>query len=182
MLQDDELANKAKAESEITLTSAQELIREMFGAKDASRGIDGTFMWFMEEVGELAAADVGGGAAAAPFPPPARGVGGPEQARHGARKEALQGRETGAHDAGVDLSGAEAGQRAIVVLGVQALGHGDQGLEADGGEQARQAGEDEHAHEHDLLLALQVQVFDPRLCPILNTNLCSRRSRPKRPL
>lgn len=26
----------------------------MFGAKDAARGIDGTFMWFLEEVGELA--------------------------------------------------------------------------------------------------------------------------------
>jgi len=26
----------------------------MFGAKDAARGVDGTFMWFAEEVGELA--------------------------------------------------------------------------------------------------------------------------------
>lgn len=40
----------------ITLPQAQTLISEMFGAKDASRGVDGTFMWFMEEVGELAAA------------------------------------------------------------------------------------------------------------------------------
>ena len=40
----------------ITLRETQDLIRDMFGAKDASRGIDGTFMWFMEEVGELAAA------------------------------------------------------------------------------------------------------------------------------
>ena len=28
----------------------------MYSEKDASRGIDGTFMWLMEEVGELAAA------------------------------------------------------------------------------------------------------------------------------
>ena len=40
----------------MTLTELQELIREMYSSKDAERGIDGTFMWFMEEVGELAAA------------------------------------------------------------------------------------------------------------------------------
>lgn len=40
----------------ITLRETQTLIRDMFGAKDASRGLDGTFMWFMEEVGELAGA------------------------------------------------------------------------------------------------------------------------------
>ena len=34
----------------------QSLIREMYFEKDQSRGIDGTFMWLMEEVGELAAA------------------------------------------------------------------------------------------------------------------------------
>jgi NTP pyrophosphatase (non-canonical NTP hydrolase) len=32
------------------------VIRELYGAKDESRGIEGTFMWFMEEVGELATA------------------------------------------------------------------------------------------------------------------------------
>ena len=40
----------------MTLSELQRMIRETFGAKDASRGIAGTFMWFMEEVGELAAA------------------------------------------------------------------------------------------------------------------------------
>lgn len=40
----------------MTLTELQTLIREMYSSKDAERGIDGTFMWFMEEVGELAAA------------------------------------------------------------------------------------------------------------------------------
>ncbi|QDT37434.1 MazG nucleotide pyrophosphohydrolase domain-containing protein [Stratiformator vulcanicus] len=39
---------------QITLEELQQSIREMFGAKDAARGIDGTFMWLMEEIGELA--------------------------------------------------------------------------------------------------------------------------------
>ena len=34
----------------------QELIRRMYVSKDAARGVDGTFMWLMEEIGELAAA------------------------------------------------------------------------------------------------------------------------------
>jgi NTP pyrophosphatase (non-canonical NTP hydrolase) len=45
----------------LTLGELQRLIRDTFGAKDARRGTDGTFMWFMEEVGELAAALRGGG-------------------------------------------------------------------------------------------------------------------------
>lgn len=40
----------------MTLTELQDLIRVMYSSKDADRGIDGTFMWFMEEVGELATA------------------------------------------------------------------------------------------------------------------------------
>jgi len=40
----------------MTLSELQERIRDLFGAKDARRGVEGTFMWFMEEVGELAAA------------------------------------------------------------------------------------------------------------------------------
>jgi NTP pyrophosphatase (non-canonical NTP hydrolase) len=38
------------------LNDFQQLIREMYFEKDAARGVDGTFMWLMEEVGELAAA------------------------------------------------------------------------------------------------------------------------------
>ena len=38
-----------------TLGQFQQRIRDVFGAKDARRGVEGTFMWFMEEVGELAA-------------------------------------------------------------------------------------------------------------------------------
>jgi NTP pyrophosphatase (non-canonical NTP hydrolase) len=44
----------------MTLSELQTLIRDTFGAKDASRGAAGTFMWFMEEVGELAGALRGG--------------------------------------------------------------------------------------------------------------------------
>lgn len=40
----------------IGLHDFQQLIREMYLEKDIARGIDGTFMWLMEEVGELAAA------------------------------------------------------------------------------------------------------------------------------
>ena len=41
---------------QISLGDLQQLIRDMYLEKDLARGIDGTFMWLMEEVGELAAA------------------------------------------------------------------------------------------------------------------------------
>ena len=40
----------------ILIGEFQRLIRDMYLEKDMSRGVDGTFMWLMEEVGELAAA------------------------------------------------------------------------------------------------------------------------------
>lgn len=40
----------------ISLADFQELIARMYSDKDRARGVDGTFMWLMEEVGELAAA------------------------------------------------------------------------------------------------------------------------------
>lgn len=40
----------------ISLADFQQLIRDMYFDKDVARGIDGTFMWLMEEIGELAAA------------------------------------------------------------------------------------------------------------------------------
>jgi len=46
----------ARVSDPMTLTELQERIRAMFGAKDSRRGVEGTFMWFMEEVGELSAA------------------------------------------------------------------------------------------------------------------------------
>ena len=41
---------------DVTFADFQALIRQMYFAKDKARGVDGTFMWLMEEVGELAAA------------------------------------------------------------------------------------------------------------------------------
>src|SRR5438105_690975 len=40
----------------MTLADLQRVIRDTYDAKDRRRGVDGTFMWFMEEVGELATA------------------------------------------------------------------------------------------------------------------------------
>lgn len=40
----------------LTLSRFQELIRERYYSTDAARGTPGTFMWFIEEVGELATA------------------------------------------------------------------------------------------------------------------------------
>lgn len=40
----------------LDLSDFQQLIRNMYYEKDVKRGVDGTFMWLMEEIGELAAA------------------------------------------------------------------------------------------------------------------------------
>jgi NTP pyrophosphatase (non-canonical NTP hydrolase) len=42
--------------TDVSFREFQALIRGMYHDKDVARGIDGTFMWLMEEVGELAAA------------------------------------------------------------------------------------------------------------------------------
>ena len=39
-----------------TLLELQQTIERMYGAKDEARGIPGTFMWLMEEIGELSSA------------------------------------------------------------------------------------------------------------------------------
>lgn len=41
---------------DISLADLQLLIRRMYFEKDRERGLEGTFLWFMEEVGELATA------------------------------------------------------------------------------------------------------------------------------
>ncbi len=48
--------NPATPAVEISLADFQQLIRDMYLEKDIARGVDGTFMWLMEEVGELAGA------------------------------------------------------------------------------------------------------------------------------
>ena len=40
----------------ISLADLQALIRKMYFEKDQARGVEGTFLWLMEEVGELATA------------------------------------------------------------------------------------------------------------------------------
>lgn len=42
--------------TDISIRDFQQLIRGMYHDKDVARGIDGTFMWLVEEVGELATA------------------------------------------------------------------------------------------------------------------------------
>ena len=42
--------------TDISLRDLQELIRRMYFDKDSARGAEATFLWFTEEVGELAAA------------------------------------------------------------------------------------------------------------------------------
>lgn len=42
--------------ADVSLTDFQAKIRDMYFEKDLLRGIDGTFMWLIEEVGELATA------------------------------------------------------------------------------------------------------------------------------
>lgn len=41
---------------ELSVADLQRHIRRMYFEKDVARGVDGTFMWLMEEVGELASA------------------------------------------------------------------------------------------------------------------------------
>ena len=40
----------------VSLAKFQQLIRDMYLEKDLARGVEGTFLWLMEEVGELATA------------------------------------------------------------------------------------------------------------------------------
>ena len=49
-------ASEPASDRAVSLADFQQLIRDMYFRKDAERGIDGTFMWLMEEIGELAAA------------------------------------------------------------------------------------------------------------------------------
>lgn len=47
---------KAAAPPNVSLAEFQQLIREMYLEKDLARGVEGTFIWLIEEVGELATA------------------------------------------------------------------------------------------------------------------------------
>ena len=52
----NDLPSNAEQPRPITLAEFQALIRKMYLPKDEARGVDGTFMWLMEEIGELASA------------------------------------------------------------------------------------------------------------------------------
>jgi NTP pyrophosphatase (non-canonical NTP hydrolase) len=52
---DGKSANQLR-NSGVTIQAFQSLIREMYIEKDQARGVPATFMWLMEEVGELASA------------------------------------------------------------------------------------------------------------------------------
>jgi NTP pyrophosphatase (non-canonical NTP hydrolase)/molybdopterin converting factor small subunit len=46
----------ARASTGYTLDEVQSVIRALYGEKDTKRGLQGCFLWFLEEVGELSAA------------------------------------------------------------------------------------------------------------------------------
>jgi len=48
--------NDTSSSDDVGFRQLQSLIREMYFEKDESRGIEGTYMWLMEEVGELSSA------------------------------------------------------------------------------------------------------------------------------
>lgn len=52
----DRSGEQRAAPHDVGLAELQQLIRAMYYDKDVARGAEGTFMWLMEEVGELAAA------------------------------------------------------------------------------------------------------------------------------
>ena len=74
----------------MTLAQLQQVIRDLYDAKDRRRGVEGTFMWFMEEVGELSAALRGGS----------------DRQRHEEFADVLAWLATLANIAGVDLEAA----------------------------------------------------------------------------
>ena len=45
--------------SDVTIREFQDFIRRKYYARDSQRGTPGTFMWFVEEVGELSSALAG---------------------------------------------------------------------------------------------------------------------------
>lgn len=50
------MAGEQNQQPNISVRGFQELIRKMYFEKDERRGVPGTFMWLIEEVGELATA------------------------------------------------------------------------------------------------------------------------------
>lgn len=53
---DSDRSPSLETAADVGLRDFQQLIKKMYFEKDQRRGVDGTFMWLMEEIGELAAA------------------------------------------------------------------------------------------------------------------------------
>ena len=53
---DSAMTEPTSSTNPVSLADFQQLIRRMYYEKDVARGVEGTFMWLMEEVGELATA------------------------------------------------------------------------------------------------------------------------------
>src|SRR5580704_7736122 len=52
----DTMTEPMSPANQVSLSDFQQLIRRMYHEKDVARGVEGTFMWLMEEIGELATA------------------------------------------------------------------------------------------------------------------------------
>ena len=50
------MTSSSQPVDELSVGDLQRHIHKMYFDKDVARGVEGTFMWFMEEVGELASA------------------------------------------------------------------------------------------------------------------------------
>ena len=50
------MPSSSESADELSIADLQRHIHQMYYKKDVCRGTDGTFMWLMEEIGELAAA------------------------------------------------------------------------------------------------------------------------------
>jgi NTP pyrophosphatase (non-canonical NTP hydrolase) len=56
MMKNDRQPANGSASDCVSIQEFQKLIRDMYFSKDIARGVSGTFMWLMEEVGELSSA------------------------------------------------------------------------------------------------------------------------------
>ena len=50
------MPTSSESADELSIADLQRHIHQMYYEKDVARGTDGTFMWLMEEIGELASA------------------------------------------------------------------------------------------------------------------------------
>jgi len=56
MTEPEQVVSDGTKDGDITFSDFQHLIRKMYFEKDIARGVEGTFMWLVAEIGELAEA------------------------------------------------------------------------------------------------------------------------------